>query len=104
MYGRCAKKSRPKRLGRQVDFGTSRFNGSQRAFLVPSSRQRASPLPLGSVRTEIASVELHALAFFLIHERRKHFELLRRDAVRQKRDDVLHPLFIGGEDLEGIAD
>jgi hypothetical protein len=31
-------------------------------------------------------------------------ELLRRDAVREERNDILHPILIGGEDLKRIAD
>jgi hypothetical protein len=56
---------------------------------------------LGSVRTEIASVELDALALLFVHERR---DLLRRDAVRKERNVILHPILMGGEDLKRITD
>jgi hypothetical protein len=48
---------------------------------------------LGSVRTEIASVELDAYALLSSMSA----ALLRRDAVREERNDILHPIFIGGE-------
>jgi hypothetical protein len=55
---------------RQVDFGTLRIIDRWPDFAVPSSGSLASPLPLGSVRTEIASVELDALALLFVHKRR----------------------------------
>jgi hypothetical protein len=31
-------------------------------------------------------------------------ELLRQDAVRKERNDILHRILVGGEDLKRIAD
>jgi hypothetical protein len=50
----------PHDMRRQVDSGTSRIIGPWPALRVPSPGSLTSPLPLGSVRTEIASTELDA--------------------------------------------
>jgi hypothetical protein len=70
------------------------------ALRIPSPGSLTSPLPLGSVRTEISSVEFDAVSLLSSLSA----EPLCRDADREERNDRLHPILIGGEDLKRIAD
>ena len=51
-----------------------------------------------------ASINLHGAALLLVHQSREHFELLRRNAFREKSDDILDARLERGEHLKRIAD
>ena len=70
---------------------------------VPSPGSLTSPLPLGSVRTEIASAELDAIALLFVQERQLLECCAEMPSVRNATT-FSTPFLIGGEDLKRIAD
>jgi hypothetical protein len=46
------------------------------------------------------SINLNGAALLLVHQRREHFELLRRNAFREKGDDILNARLERGAHLK----
>ena len=89
------------RLGLRDGELISAHRGSQAlgpTLHVPSHGSLTSPLPLGSVRTEIASEEADVCASF-----RLRAECSSEMTSANECKDVLHLGFVGGEDLKRIG-
>jgi hypothetical protein len=87
-----------------MDAGEAAFQGGSplTAWSYDDASSRFGVIEKKSPRR--GSINLDGAALLLVHQSREHFELLRRNAFREKSDDILDARLERGEHLKRIAD